>query len=39
MDSLTPARDTSARNYEASMVAQFLTEMDGLHKDEAVLVE
>jgi len=42
IDSLMPSRDSdnssSTNNYDASMVAQFLTEMDGLHKDEAVLV-
>lgn len=38
IDAMTPTRDTSQSNFEASMVAQFLTEMDGLHKDEAVLV-
>ncbi len=38
LDSLTPSRDSNQANYDSSMVAQFLTEMDGLHKDEAVLV-
>ena len=38
MDSLTPARRESDSNFEASMVAQFLAEMDGLRNDEAVLV-
>lgn len=38
LDSLTPSRESSQANYDSSMVAQFLTEMDGLHKDEAVLV-
>jgi cell division protease FtsH len=37
LDALTPSRESSQSNFEASMVAQFLTEMDGLHKDEAVL--
>jgi cell division protease FtsH len=38
LDALTPARQNSQSNFEMSMVAQFLTEMDGLHRDEAVLV-
>ncbi|MCP4157611.1 MAG: ATP-binding protein [bacterium] len=38
LDSLTPSREQSQSNYDSSMVAQFLTEMDGLHKEEAVLV-
>nr|VFJ42630.1 MAG: cell division protease FtsH [Candidatus Kentron sp. FM]VFJ43337.1 MAG: cell division protease FtsH [Candidatus Kentron sp. FM]VFK05500.1 MAG: cell division protease FtsH [Candidatus Kentron sp. FM] len=38
IDALTPSRQGSGRHFEASMVAQFLTEMDGLRKEEAVMV-
>ena len=38
LDAMTPSREDSTSNFEASMVAQFLSEMDGLRKDEAVLV-
>lgn len=38
IDALTPRREGSESNFEASMVAQFLTEMDGLHKNETILI-
>lgn len=38
VDSITPSREAQASNFEASMVAQLLAEMDGLRKDETVLV-
>jgi transitional endoplasmic reticulum ATPase len=38
IDALTPARDTTSTGVELSMVAQFLTEMDGVGKDESILI-
>jgi len=38
MDSLMSSRSQASQQHETSIVAQLLTEMDGLHKDEAVLV-
>jgi DNA polymerase III delta prime subunit len=38
IDALTPERSSTATNFERSMVAQFLAEMSGLRREEAVIV-
>lgn len=38
LDALTPVRDDMASRAEVSMVAMLLTEMDGLSKDESIVV-
>jgi len=38
IDAMTPARAGSESNFEAGMVAQFLSEMDGLRREESVIV-
>ena len=38
LDALTPVRDNNASRAEVSMVAMLLTEMDGLSKDESIVV-
>ena len=38
IDAMTPSRSGNESNFEASMVAQLLTEMDGLRREESVIV-
>ena len=38
IDAMTPSRSGNDSNFEASMVAQLLTEIDGLRREESVIV-
>jgi SpoVK/Ycf46/Vps4 family AAA+-type ATPase len=38
IDAMTPTRAGNESNFEASMVAQFLSEMDGVRREESVII-